>query len=411
MSAAPTANEAQTQLDLPTLIQGLKNLRSDSFGSDVERREAASALSEALDEVELPVEKYAKFVWPNTTLYSTLQIASDLDLFKKWIDSGKEVQTHTQLAQLVNVEPAFLTRILKHLASMRVLKEPEPDTYKQTAYSQFFANARTRGGWEFVSIYMFPTFGKLPEYFRKNGYRWPSAPDQLPFQYGLDFRDGDFWDWIKSDERASASFNSLMSAYASNQGCWFDVYPLDAELQALQSEDSDARRGGEKLLVDVAGGRGQDIERLVARFPSVDTKSLVLQDLADVLKEAHVPDGVEVMPHDFFTEQPVKGARYYYLHWILHDWPLEQCQTILSKLRDAMKPGWSKIMIAEIVVSAKEAHPQATALDIAMAASYGTSEKREDEWRALIEGVEGLRVKKMWSGPGSVESVFEVELA
>ena len=187
---------------------------------------------------------------------------------------------------------------------------------------------------------------------------------------------------------------------------WFDVYPLGNEIKELQADGAGA--GGEKLFVDVGGGRGHDIERIANCFPSVDPKTLVLQDQADVVKEAHIPDGVQIMPHDFFQEQPVKGAKYYFLHSILHDWGQDQCQKILSQLRAAMKPGHSKIIIVEAAIGAKESHPRATALDLVMASVFGTGEKREEDWRAMIEGVEGLRVKKVWSGPGCVESALEV---
>jgi hypothetical protein len=44
------------------------------------------------------------------------------------------------------------------------------------------------------------------------------------------------------------------------------------------------------------------------------------------------------------------GARAYFLHHILHDWSDKYCLQILKQLRDAMTPGYSKLIIHELVL-------------------------------------------------------------
>lgn len=39
------------------------------------------------------------------------------------------------------------------------------------------------------------------------------------------------------------------------------------------------------------------------------------------------------------------------MHSVLHDWPDEQCRKILENLAPAMKRGFSKLLINEIVIS------------------------------------------------------------
>lgn len=58
---------------------------------------------------------------------------------------------------------------------------------------------------------------------------------------------------------------------------------------------------------------------------------------------------IELQVHDFFTPQPIKGARAYFMRSVLHDWPDEQCRKILGHLKDAMDPGYSKILISDCV--------------------------------------------------------------
>lgn len=119
------------------------------------------------------------------------------------------------------------------------------------------------------------------------------------------------------------------------------------------------------------------------------------------------------MPHDFLTEQPIKGARAYFMHSIMHDWPDDVCVKILAQLAKAMKPGYSKILIFEAVIPRRNAYWEATAGDILMMTQLSALERTEENWHRLIEGNGlGLKITKFWSsGQNDVENVIEVELA
>lgn len=179
--------------------------------------------------------------------------------------------------------------------------------------------------------------------------------------------------------------------------------------------------------VDVGGGQGHDLAEFRARFPDVEGR-LVLQDQASTLDRAGgiVPTDVEVMAHDFFTEQPVKGpipthfpqeqrrvetdnhagAAAYHLHSVLHDWPREDCVRILGALRTAMTPGVSRVLINELVVPPRDAHWRVTGMDLLMMVLGAVRERTEGEWRAICEEA-GLRVERVWYGNGGRESLIE----
>lgn len=104
------------------------------------------------------------------------------------------------------------------------------------------------------------------------------------------------------------------------------------------------------------------------------------------------------------------GARAYYLHSVLHDWSDEKCQQILARVTAAMKPGYSKLLVNENVVSSTGAHWQVTGLDVMIYALLGSKERSEAEWRGLLEGA-GLKICKIWNAINGVESLIECELA
>jgi hypothetical protein len=67
---------------------------------------------------------------------------------------------------------------------------------------------------------------------------------------------------------------------------------------------------------------GHDLVGLKRKFPNLPSR-LVLEDLPDVIEHAKesTEDGIEVVGYDMFTEQPLKGAKAYYLRTVLYDWP------------------------------------------------------------------------------------------
>ena len=145
------------------------------------------------------------------------------------------------------------------------------------------------------------------------------------------------------------------------------------------------------------------------------TQKLVLQDLQVVLNDAkakNLDPSIELMAFDFLAEQPVKGARAYFMHWIMHDWPDEVCRRILGRLVEAMKPGYSRILIFDVVIPNTGAYWESTACDMLMMTQLAALERSEDQWHELIEEAGlGLKIHKFWRcGQAAVENVIEVEL-
>jgi hypothetical protein len=105
-------------------------------------------------------------------------------------------------------------------------------------------------------------------------------------------------------------------------------------------------------VVDVGGSKGEYSIAIAQKYPRI---KIIIQDLPDVVQRAQlsVPaelsDRVHFMDHDFFTEQPVKGADVYLMRWILHDWSDEYAIRILRAFIPALK-NEAKIVLHEFVV-------------------------------------------------------------
>lgn len=182
------------------------------------------------------------------------------------------------------------------------------------------------------------------------------------------------------------------------------------------------------LLVDIGGSLGHDLSEFRRKWPQVPGR-LILQDLPKVVEQARSMDldpAIELMTHDFFTEQPIKGerdtkpckamtniisgARAYYMHSVLHDWTDDDCRRILANIIPAMKRGHSKLLLNENVIPSTNAYWETTSLDIIMMADFASTERTEKQWRALVESA-GLKITRIWTVRRGVESLIECELA
>ena len=147
---------------------------------------------------------------------------------------------------------------------------------------------------------MFPIGGKLVPLLRETARpESPPANLQTPFEYTYGTS---MFDYFTEDAEHKEAFDLWMSSRrAGIKREWFDIYPINSQLLAGSERDS-----ASVFLVDVAGGKGHDISSLRTRFPDLPGR-LVLQDLPRTLEGLSTSVDIEMMPHDLFTEQPIKG--------------------------------------------------------------------------------------------------------
>ena len=103
------------------------------------------------------------------------------------------------------------------------------------------------------------------------------------------------------------------------------------------------------------------------------------------------------------------GARVYFMHSVLHDWPDADCRRILQHIAAAMKVGYSKLLINENVIPDMGASWQVTSLDWIMMGLAASRERTEAQWRELLQSA-GLTVVGIWTKEAHVESLIEAVL-
>lgn len=332
----------------------------------------------------------------------------DVKLFQHLRDAGEAGISDAALFEKSGVEVVLLQRLMRHLASMHLVTYHD-GAFRATTMSNAMAEERYQHSISFCYDVSRPSFNGFPDLFKSTGYKAPTlGGTDGPFQYAHHVQ-VPFFDWLVSNPQYLQYFDSFMSAYRAGKPNWFDpgFYPVPERLIAgFDASVSDV------LLVDVGGGQGHDVAAFVARHGSQSGK-IVLQDREPVISAVKAANEVrqyEVQAHDFFTPQPVKGARAYSLHSILHDWSDEDGVKIVQNLVPALTRGYSKVLFNEIVVSEENPTLAATSMDMMMLAHFAVRERTESSWREVLQKG-GLKIVNIYTYPGVAESVIEAELA
>ncbi|KAI9709680.1 MAG: hypothetical protein M1828_002379 [Chrysothrix sp. TS-e1954] len=359
-----------------TIIAALRHIESNSFKNEHKRLRARDAVHAALARIQSPWETALQHVWGEPATSACLKVCIDLEVFKKWVQQSPSPKTAAQLAQMVNADEVLITRLLRQLGVMHHIEEVGQNTLGVNR----------------------PGFDHLPDYLKNISYRNPSDPSNTNFQQSL----GEpFFPFLEQNPALLQHFQNAMKVAAASGTPWTEVYPTDSIVADL--------RQGHALVVDVGGGQGHDLEHMRHKYPALLPGSLILQDLPGVVENASVRPPIVAAAHDFFVPNPNRGARVYYLHAVLHDWPDAKALEILRNVIASMERGYSRILLHEQVVGARHPDPRNTAADLTMMMCFSAHERSEEMWSALVRQV-GLRVVKLWTSLESAESIMELDL-
>ncbi|KAL9066412.1 MAG: hypothetical protein Q9157_007146 [Trypethelium eluteriae] len=311
---------------------------------------------------------------------SAARIGHDLKIFEALRSSG--TKTLEQLQDMTNANPITLGRLLRYMASVGLIREAGVNQFEAnqtcqklatpeavTTLTHFFDN----GG---------PLFQAMPAFLRNSNYQDVTDEKATVFQSALK-TDLDTYTWFSQNPELLGALVKYMALEQSVRARWLDEYPIERDTQNWDPTLP--------VFVDVGGNVGHYCALFRHRFPNVPGR-VILQDLPHTLAQALQTPGVEALAHDFFEPQPLKGARFYHLGWILHNWSDEKSKHILRQIRSAMGVQ-SVLLINDMILPETEVPAHAAALDLVMLGGCGGRERTMKEWRDLLGDV-GLVIKE-----------------
>jgi len=331
----------------------------------------------ALDQQPTPAERAAaatmlQMIW-GLHISRAIYLAAELGI-ADLLAAGP--RTTAALARTTQTDQAALYRVLRLLAALGVLAEPEPGSFGLTVLGDRLRSDAP------ASVRYWAMLADTVGF----GAHQPIVSAVTTGQTGTEIAYGmTTMQRVRADTRRAARFDAAMSertaAFAPSLAASYDF-------------------SGLRVIADIGGGQGTLLAAILCRYPRLRG---ILFDVADVsaragrvLQEAGVADRCEIIAGDFFAGVP-EGADGYILANVLHDWDDRRGVQILQACRHAMAPG-GRVLIAERLIPANPDDAVPVLLsDLNMLLLSGGQERTNAEYGLLLTAA-GLQ-------PGQIQPI------
>ncbi|RJE27369.1 O-methyltransferase [Aspergillus sclerotialis] len=375
-------------------------LKFKAQSTEADRQAAIDAAQNLIRKLQTPQESTINIAY-SPAQFLCVRIGIDLDVFNTLASKSGSVSVE-EVAAAKKADPILVERVLRVLVCMRYINEDGAKLYSANEMTRHMTHPHSEATIKFVWLGM-PTFAKIPEFLQKTKFKNPEGLTSGPFNYAENLSDS-LWEWFGSDPERLNICNTFMEAKDRLGPSWLVWFPVKERLV----DGFDASHG-DKLLVDMAGGRGHDTEAFHKKFPE-RPGGLVVEDLPHVIEDIQDLDpSIERLTFDLFEKQPIEGARIYYIKFVLHDWSDSDCRKILSNLAPAMKKGYSKLIIEEMILEDTDCAMLQATRDWVMMAFCNSMERTKGHWQSLLRSA-GFKVVKFWPPPGDGQGIIEAEL-
>ncbi|MCJ1332243.1 hypothetical protein MMC10_008935 [Thelotrema lepadinum] len=308
------------------------------------------------------------------------------------LSSGNKSRKVSEISGETGWSESLTGRLLRYLAGFDLVKEVEKNTFAPTNKTVAFAESAYKDSVHHFFDTMGPIFQNLPDFLAESRYQDTTESTKTAFNRAYQ-TDLPSWVWIRNHPDRVKHFSQYMSIQRSGVPEWLSVFPVESYYASWSKAKTDPSSAA--LLVDVGGGFGHQCVAFRNKYPDLYGR-VILQDLPETL--THVPElpNIEKMVHDFWELQPVKGARFYYLRNVLHDFSTPKCISLLQSII-AVMDSESLLLIDEMVIPDAGGVPwQAAQMDLLLMSSFGSLERTREQWEELLEQA-GLRTLEVFA--------------
>jgi O-methyltransferase domain/Dimerisation domain len=293
----------------------------------------------------------------------------------------------SEIAEVVRCHPHALHRFMRALANFGIVTSAGEEKFTLTPLGEALKSGAPGAGRSTVLMMAGPLVWKCFEQFQ---YSVETGKTVMEKAFGTPL-----FDYLAQHPELASQFSEAMVGIHSGEPA---AVAASYDFSTLE------------VIVDVGGATGNMLAHIVTRYPQCrgvlfDCPHVVAGAPA-LLRAKGVESRVRIEHGDFFESVPGGGDAYVLSH-IIHDWSEEQCLTILSNCRKALRPG-SKLLIVEFVLPEGDEPHIGKLLDMTMLAVTGGEERTATEYKTLLARA-GLTMTRVIP-TGSDVSIVEAEL-
>jgi len=272
------------------------------------------------------------------------------------LDQGSH--TVTTIAKVAGCDACTLRRYLRAAATMGVFRESGDDRFEHTPLSQKF---------DLLASCYFDE--RAYQAWNQATYTLQSGKPGWPVAYGMSF-----YEYLTSSPEIYSEFSR-----------WNTRTTVEWLLPLVDAYDFSTF----KRLVDVGGGEGNTLARILANNPHLQgvlfDQPQVVESARGIIDQVGVGDRCEYVGGSFFERIP-SGGDLYILSRVLLNWSDEQALAILNNCRRAMGTT-SKLLVIDVLIPSPE-HPSYQTLvfnDLNLLMTMGGTNRTQNEWHSLIK--------------------------
>ncbi|KAI1140753.1 S-adenosyl-L-methionine-dependent methyltransferase [Hypoxylon sp. FL0543] len=347
------------------------------------RREVIEATQELQDLMVGPRESVRWMAWDFMGTQS-LQLINHYGIAKLVPLEG--TITLSQLQAKAPIDPINLTRLLRYAMTNHLFQEPKPGVIAHTAASRLLVEDQALQAWVgFNTEDVYPGSAHVIDALKE--YPDATSLNHTGFNFAFNTVDKEpMFVTLSKDPKRAQRMAQAMSSLTSGEG-----YELSYLTEGCDLMDVDARGG---TLVDIGGSHGFVCVHLAKQYSNI---KFIVQDLPSTIDSAPQPVCADsqiskricFQKHDFFKEQPVRGADVYFFRWILHNYSTPYAVQILRNLIPALKPGARIIINDQCLREAGVEDPWderlMRSMDLVMMTLLNAQEREEVDFRQLFK--------------------------
>lgn len=287
-----------------------------------------------------------------------IHVAAKLGVADLLADGPKSAD---ELARATGANPNGLYRLMRALTGFNVFAQDPDGCFSLTPLAELLQkNPRSKRAFALWSGGVnYQLFGEL-EYSVMTG---EPAFDHL---FGMEF-----FDYLAANPETGFLFDDFMSRQTAPVGPVIAAYDFE----------------GDRVVVDVAGGRGELVAAVLAAHPEMRgilyDEERTVEGAKRVLAAAGVADRCEAVVGDITKSVP-RGGDVYILKSVVHSMTDKDAAELLIRCREAMNEG-GKLLLVELVMPKGNEPHAARLMDLLMlAGTHGGYERTEDQFRAVF---------------------------